>query len=257
MRTFVRLSVTGVLSLSGLLMMYCASAQIVIKGTVFDISQKVPLTEVTVVSKSGPQTTTDSLGVYKITLTDKDSLYFSYLGKRSPWFAVKDINNPWDFDVALRVYAPDLPEIYIRKESYREDSIANRREYEKIFDYQKPGVATSTDPSGSVGLDLDAFINMFRFNYNRRQKGYQQFFEWEEHEKYIDHRFNRTLIKKITNMDDEKKLDAFIAQYRPTYDFVEVISEIDLGLYIQKCKADFDTGHPTTAGVMMNTFRSK
>lgn len=240
-------------------MIRSASAQVMIKGTVYDISQKIPLSSVSVVSTSGPQVVTDSIGEYRIIVPENDSLYFSYLGKRSPWFSVKAINNPWNFDIALRVYAPDLPEIFITKQSYHEDSLQNRREYEKIFDYRSPHIATSTssgDPGATVGVDLDALVNMFRFDYNKRQKGYQKFFEWEEQEKYIDHRFNKPMIKRLTNLPDDQIAD-FVKQYRPTYEFVESISEVDLGTYIQKCKEDYDSGHKSTATTMMNTYKTK
>jgi hypothetical protein len=226
-----------------------------IKGTVYDISQKIPLSSVTVISKSGPQTLTDSVGNYKIIVSDNDSIYFSYLNKRSPWFGVKDIQDPWSFNISMRVYAPDLPEVYVTKQSYEEDSLQNRREYSAIFNYHNPKFATSTSPDGGgVGLDLDALINMLRFGYNKRQNGYRQFFEWEEQDKYIDHRFNNPLIKKITGLSGDT-LATFVKQYRPTYEFLENISDFDLGLYIQKCKTDFDTGHPSSAAVMMMSFR--
>jgi hypothetical protein len=245
---------------SGVLMTQRVWAQTMVKGTVYDVTQKIPLNAVSVVSKSGPQTVTDSIGNYKIIVNDRDSLYFSYLGKRSPWFAVSDMTNPWAFDVSLRVEAPELPPIYITKNSYREDSLQNRRDYEKIFDYHKPGISTSMNgpESGSagVGLDLDDLINSFRFRYNNRQKGYQKFFEWEEHEKYVDHRFSKPLIKKLTNITDDQ-IPAFIKQYRPSYEFMEGTSDADLGVYIVKCKADWDTGHPSTASAMMTTYKTK
>ena len=231
-----------------------------IKGTVYDISQKIPLSAVSVVSKSGPETITDSIGNYKIIVNDRDSLYFSYLGKRSPWFAVNEINNPWSFDVSLHVYAPELPPLFIAGHSYKEDSLSNRADLEKIFDYRKPGLSTTSNgpESGSagVGLNLDDLIDAFRFRYNKRQVGYQRFFEWEEHEKYIDHRFSKPLIKKLTDLTDDK-IPVFIKQYRPTYEFMEGTTDIDLGIYIEKCKTDFDTGHPSSAGVMMSTYKTK
>jgi hypothetical protein len=236
------------------------AAQVMLKGTVYDQTQKIPLSSVSVVSKTGPQSTTDSIGNYKIIVSDKDSVYFSYLGKRSPWFAVGDISNPWSFDVSLRVYAPELPPVFITKNSYREDSLQNRRAYERIFDFHSPGLATTSNgpESGSagVGLDLDALIDVFRFKYNQRQKGYQRFFEWEEHEKYIDHRFSKPLIKKLTGMTDDQ-VPAFIKQYRPSYEFMEGTSDVDLGLYIQKCKTDYDTGHPSTASAMMGAYKTR
>lgn len=234
-----------------------SSTQLMIKGTVYDRSQRITLPSVTVISTSGPQTLTDSLGNYKIIVDEKDSIYFSYLNKRSPWFAIKDIQNPWSFDISLRVDAPELPEVYVTKQSYHADSMENRQEYAKIFNYRNPTFGTSIDPNGGgVGLDLDALINMFRFGYNKRQTGYKHFFEWEEHEKYIDHRFNNLLITRLTGYTGDK-LAAFVKQYRPVYEFVENISDADLGTYIEKCKVDNESGHPSTAAVMMNTYRQR
>ncbi len=244
----------------GLLITNRVSAQTMVKGTVYDVTQKIPLNAVSVISRSGPETLTDSIGNYKIIVNDRDSIYFSYLGKRSPWFPVGEINNPWSFDVSLRVEAPELPPIYITKNSYREDSLQNRREYEKVFDYHKPGLSTTSNgpESGSagVGLDLDDLIDAFRFRYNNRQKGYQKFFEWEEHEKYVDHRFSKNLIKKLTSLPDDQ-IPAFTKQYRPTYEFMEGTTDADLGLYIVKCKTDYDTGHPSSAAAMMSTYKTR
>ena len=233
--------------------------QMMVRGTVLDISQKIPLSDVSVDSKFGAHTRTDSVGNYQIIVFETDSIFFSYLGKRSPWFAVKTIQVPLSFDVALHVYAPDLPPIYITKESYHEDSLKNRKEYQKIFDYRNPRLGTTMNPDDAgagVGFDLDAIVDMFHFAYNKRQKGYQQFFEWEEHEKYVDYRFSKNLIKKLTDIKDTQ-VDAFIRQYRPTYEFVEGKNDFEMGQYIQKCKEDFDTGHPSSAAVMMSSFRKQ
>jgi hypothetical protein len=55
-----------------------------------------------------------------------------------------------------------MKEVRVYSKNFREDSIENRIYYNKIFNYQKPGVATSINPgSGSVGMDLDEFINIF------------------------------------------------------------------------------------------------
>lgn len=263
MRTLARLFKTLAVVFN-LLITFCVTAQthveqIMVKGTVYDVSQKIPLSRVTVGSKFGAHALTDSVGNYRIVVFETDSIYFSYLGKRSPWFSVKAITVPLGFDVALHVYAPELPPIYIVKQSYREDSMENRKDLSKVFDFHKPRIGTTMNPSDAgagVGFDLDAIIGMFDFKYNKRQKGYQKFFEWEEQEKYIDHRFSKNLIKKLTDIKDDQTA-AFIKQYRPSYEFVESVNDFELGLYIQKCKEDFDTGHPSSASIMMSTFRNK
>ncbi|RXK80597.1 hypothetical protein [Filimonas effusa] len=53
---------------------------------------------------------------------------------------------------------------------YKQDSIQNRKDYAKIFNFRKPGLRLSTSPpstytpgSLTVGLDLEELINAFRF----------------------------------------------------------------------------------------------
>ncbi len=54
--------------------------------------------------------------------------------------------------------------------------LQNRKDYEKIFNFKKPGLEITEGADGNAGLDLDALINMFNFKKNRRmlafQKGY-------------------------------------------------------------------------------------
>jgi hypothetical protein len=60
----------------------------------------------------------------------------------------------------------------------------------------------------------------------------------EETEKYIDHRFNRALIIKLTQLKG-KELDTFIERYRPTAEFTETSSEYEFQLYIKRAGLHF------------------
>jgi hypothetical protein len=44
--------------------------------------------------------------------------------------------------------------------------------------------------------------------------------EREERDKYIDHRFNKALVKRITNLTSPM-LDSFMVEYRPTYETLQ------------------------------------
>src|SRR5258705_10688569 len=121
-----------------------ASAQFYkIKGTVYDSSRNYPMESVSVLSTSGKGTITNAEGYYEIEVMEKDSIWFSYLNKPTVKFPVLKINNPMGFDISLQVNVPVLKEVKIRPRNYKLDSIQNRIDYAKIFNYRKPGLKTN------------------------------------------------------------------------------------------------------------------
>lgn len=212
----------------------CLNAQVLVSGRVYDISKFNPLEAVTVQSTSGSGTITDSMGHYSIIVKESDSIWFSYLNKPTPKYPVQAILNKQNFEISLHVNATELKEVRISPRNYRMDSIANREEYAKAFNFQKPSIGSSLDFSnGSVGLDLDEFINMFKFRRNRRMIAFRNQLLEEEEQKYIDHRFNRALIVRLTHLRGTA-LDTFVVQYRPTIDFVASATDYELQDYIKK-----------------------
>jgi hypothetical protein len=212
-----------------------ANAQVRVSGRVFDYSKFNPLEAVSVLSTSGSGTVSDSTGHYTIIVNEKDSIWFSYLNKPTPKYPVRSIQNMQNFEISLHVNATELREVRIMPRNYRMDSIENRQEYAKAFNFRKPGIGSSINvgPNGGAGLDLDEFINMFKFKRNRRMLAFQSRLVEEEEEKYIDHRFNRALIIKLTQLHGPS-LDTFITQYRPSIGFIENSTEYELQDYIKK-----------------------
>lgn len=220
-----------------------AQAQLTISGTVFDISKTIPVRDVTVKSSGGLMTVTDSSGHYDIVSTDKDSLTFIYQGKPTARFAVKQIANIGNFDISLHIIVSEkfrtLKEVKVFSRSYKQDSATNREEYAKIFNYQKPGIQTSSsDYSGAVGLDLDEFINIFRFKRNHRLQRLQNRLLEQEQENYINYRFNKTLVKRVTRLDGPQ-LDSFMVRYRPDFDFTQNSSTVNFYQYILNASYQF------------------
>ena len=215
-----------------------------IQGTVYDISQKIPLPFVSVMTSSGYGTHTDSMGFYSIPVIKNDSIWFSYLEKQTPKYPVQTIANPAAFDISIQISAIELPNVTVIKNSYRFDSLQNRKEYEKIFNYRKPGLrTTSLSPESmgaGVGVDLDELINVFRFRRNRNMKFIQNWLIKEEQDKYVDYRFNKTFVKKLTSLDGEQ-LEGFMKFYRPSYEFVVTLNEAEMGLYILACFKEYKT----------------
>jgi len=198
------------------------------------MSRTQPLSSVSVLSNSGNGTVTDSSGAYTLLVNENDSIWFSYLNKPTPKFAVAGINAFNGFDISLHVPVTELKEVKIIPRSYKRDSIQNRLDYAKAFDFQKPGISLSNPASGSfgVGLDLDAFINMFNFRKNRRMAHFQQRLIQEEQDKFIDHRFTKALVKRITHLTGPDQ-DDFMKKYRPSLEFTSTATDYEFAEYIK------------------------
>ncbi|MEP6749633.1 MAG: hypothetical protein ABJB86_17985 [Bacteroidota bacterium] len=216
-------------------------AQVIIRGRVYDISRTQPLSSVSVLSTSGTGTVTDSTGYYNILVDETDSIWFSYLNKPTPKFAVSSINIMNGFDIALHVPITELKEVKVTPRNYKKDSIQNRLDYAKAFDFHKPGISLSNPASGAfgVGLDLDAFINMFNFRKNRRMAHFQQRLIQEEQDKFIDHRFTKALVRKITKLAGPEE-DDFMKKYRPSLDFVSNSTDYEFAEYIKLAALEYE-----------------
>ena len=210
-----------------------------ISGTVYDASRSIPLESVSVLTTSGIGTMTDSMGRYTIEVNETDSIYFSYLNKPTGKFPVRAIPNIYQFDISLHVPVAELPVVKVKLPNYRRDSLQNRRDYAKIFNYEKPGIGVASGQGGAgVGLDLNEFINMFKFRQNRRMMAFKKRLILEEQDKFIDHRFSRAIVKKITGFNADS-LNNFMVLYRPSYEFAQVSNEYEFLEYIKLASIEY------------------
>jgi hypothetical protein len=211
---------------------------IYISGTVYDISARRPLEAVAVMSTSGNGVITDSMGRYSIRVPLKDSIWFSLIGKSTMKYSVDTISNTDNFNVMIHVRAFDLPDVKVRNNYYKFDSVQNRKDYTKIFDFKKPGLRLSNNPGYNpggvtVGFDLDEIINMFRFKRNKSLLNLQNRLLQQEQDKYVDHRYTKPFVRKLTKLNPPD-LDIFMRRYRPDYEVVQLMNDLELGYYIQK-----------------------
>ena len=206
-----------------------------LKGTVYDITQRNPIDGVTVQTTSGRGTSTDSLGRYSLIVTERDSVYFSYQSRMTGKYPVSGFEDPTQFNMSLHITVFALPNVTVRPRSYRMDSLSNRQQYAKYFDYTRanPLKSINVGPT-SVGMDPNEIINMFRFKRNRQIQSLQKRLVEDEQTKYVDFRFNKAFVKQLTNLQGEN-LKLFMKKYRPPYDFVQLTNNLELGFYIQQC----------------------
>ncbi len=214
---------------------------VTISGTVFDITKKIPVEFVSVLSTMGRGTTTDSVGHYELTVRESDSIYFSFLNKPTAKYAVKNIQHTDNFNISIQKKIGELPGVTIKQRNYKLDSLRNREEYDKIFNYKKPGVGITVNPGMAVGLDLDEFIKMFQFGKNRRMLSFQKRLLREEQESYISHRFSKGLVKKLTGLQSPA-IDSFMVEFRPTLLMVQQMNDLEFGQFIVEAYNYFKAG---------------
>ncbi len=195
-------------------------------------------------STSGKGALTDINGNYQIDVGEKDSIWFSYLGKPTIKYPVLSMTDPLHFDISLHINVTVLKNVTVAPRNYWLDSIQNRQDYAKIFDYERPKLRPTLGggPGGvGVGFDLDEIVRMFQFRKNKNMLMAQQRLLQQERDKFIDHRFSKQLIRRLTALTGEK-LDSFMVIYRPTYEFTLITSDYDFQSYIKKCFGDFTSG---------------
>ncbi len=203
--------------------------QMEVHGTVYDRSRYFAMPGVSVISTSGHGTMTDSTGQYHLRVTRKTPSISPILEGPPPnsRSGTSSANSP--MDISLAVAVDSLPLVVVRPKPYRYDSMANRDEYRKIFDYEPDYVGQG---EGGAGINLDMLFGARR---NRQMLALKARLIEEEQEKYVDYRFNRTLVRQITGLD-RPALELFMHMYRPTYDFVKSCeNEYEFYKYIKDC----------------------
>jgi hypothetical protein len=212
---------------------------VAVSGIVYDISGRRPIESVIVNSNSN-HAITDSLGRYIIMVQLKDSISFSLFGKSTQKYPIDTVEDVHNFNVMIHVTGVDLPEVRVRNSYYKMDSIQNRNDYAKYFNYQVPGLKLSTNqqlfnPSGglTIGFDLDEIINMFRVKRNRNLQFLQKRLISQEQEKYVNHRLTKKFVQKLTKLDGEA-LIKFMEYCKPSYEILGLLNDLELGEYVQR-----------------------
>jgi hypothetical protein len=218
------------------------SGQVRIVGKVLDESGIFPLESVSVMSNSKAGTISDHAGAFEMTVLPDDSIWFSYLGKTTIKFFVGDILYLTDFNVAIKVPATTLPDVRVSGKNYRLDSIRNRIDYQKAFDYLPPSfrsIFTSISITGFV-VDIDELLRLFRFREKKRMTTFRNRLIDSEQQKYISRKFNRQVIKEAVDIPEED-LAAFIQLYTPDYPFTITASEYEMKKYIKESYEKYRT----------------
>jgi hypothetical protein len=214
-----------------------SSAQVTVKGNVYDASKLYSVPNVKVFSTSGASDVTDSTGSYQIQVSQTDSIFFTYNGKSTVKFPVKEIKNYTSFDISIQAKVQQkyklLNPVTVYTRDYQLDSLENRQEYAQIFGNEKPGFHSTYDPGGAAGLDLDALIGMFQFRKNKERQAFRNRLLQQEQDNYVDYRFSSKTITRVTGLKGDS-LETYKKLFRPSYYFTSTSTLTQFYEYILK-----------------------
>lgn len=136
--------------------------------------------------------------------------------------------------------------------NFKQDSINNRQDYAKQFNYRAPKFTDvfSTDakqPGELLSINLLTVIDVLTKKSTPQYK-FNKTLLSDEHEAYVDHKFNRGNVGQITGLKGDT-LSTFLVQYRPTYQLAQKYTDYDMEVYIRKCfekfkQAGFNASNP-------------
>ncbi|NSL86335.1 hypothetical protein [Chitinophaga solisilvae] len=215
-----------------------AAAQVRIYGTVYDRSARFGMSGVSVRGNTGAGTVTDSLGRYSIMLHRGDSVSFSYQGKSTQWFPVNEIQSHRAFDMSIHVDIQTLPTVVVaaKPRTFRFDSLERRNEYRKVFEFAPEYLTTGSGFGAGAGVNLDALFSMRKI---KRMEAFREFLIQDEQDKYVDYRFNKELVSKITGLESPA-LEFFMKEYRPNYWMIQSFrNEYEFYKYIKDAARSF------------------
>jgi hypothetical protein len=86
---------------------------------------------------------------------------------------------------------------------------------------------------------------VFRFKRNKRIKAFQRRLELQEQEKYVNYRFSKVFVKRITGLQSPQ-LDSFLVWYRPDYEFARNSDELAFNQYILNAYYQFQKWQPVS-----------
>lgn len=203
------------------------------KGKVYDRETQKPLSGVNIINLNTQMVfRTDSTGRFSLSVKKGQMVEFRKNNFQVARVEVSNITNLPFYSIGLRKGAYELPEVTIKGQNFKTDSIENQEIYKWAIDHYT-----------LEGLDIIQHPFDALSKHNRQIWAFQKRFHYFEREKYIDYVFNKPLIQKITGLTGDQ-LDAYWRQYRPEYEQIQRWSTYQFYEYIQQTGEIFKQHNP-------------
>jgi len=230
--------------LTVLLIFFCAGAKAqTINGRVLADSTGKPLTA-TIITHSGNHASSNNYGDFSITFSGiGDTVKVSAIGYKTYLYPIKNLTQT-NIIIKLKQVSILLNEVAIKAErNHKKDSIALRKDYAAIFNYQPKKVTDafvsppSDVPFTFVSIDLLTLLSAVTHKHDPSYKLKKELLRDEEAD-YVHTRFNRSLVTKVTRLQDDS-VNLFMDKYYPKADWVRRTNDYDMIRYIKSKLFEF------------------
>jgi len=229
-------SVKYLLLLLVILMSANAHAQKV-TGLVVDKTTKQPIAGASI-NVEGFTTRTNQLGQFEVDVPHAaDSLKITALGYKTLNVATGKPNVLLRIELESKIN--NLNEVTVRGDrSFKKDSLANRADFARQFNYKGPrvidaftGNGLSFYPGEFLSVNLLVLVQALTKKSTPEYK-FNKILIRDEHEQFVDEKFNRGNVSRITGLKGDT-LSVFLVLYRPTYEIALKSTEYDMEVYIR------------------------
>lgn len=214
---------------------YCTAQQL--SGTIVDKSTKRPIKSVAI-SARGVVVYTNFRGEFSIIAAANDTLKISCNGYK-PCIAIL---NKAVTSIALELASTTiaLKEVIVRSNrdsDFKVDSLNNRAAFAKQFNYDGPKLGdafkgnANKQPGDLISVNPLLLAAVLTKKHSAAYKFHKTLLD-DEHEEYIDRKFNRGTATQTTSLKGDT-LTEFLIRYRPTYKFALKTTDYEMRLYIK------------------------
>jgi hypothetical protein len=221
---------------------YCCGQQL--QGRVTDGATQRPVSGA-LVSVATAKAFTNNLGEFTVNLTGTtDTLHVTHFGYKAFTVVLNKASRQLHIELEPATIALKQVNIHASRDSdFIKDSIANRREYAKQFNYTGPKVMdaftgnANKQPGELISVNPFILVAALTKKSTPEYKFHQKLLQ-DEQAQYIDRKFNRGIVVKVTGLKGDT-LSTFMVQYRPGYKFAKKATDYMMINYIKDSYARF------------------
>jgi hypothetical protein len=218
--------------LFGLLSCLHANAQQFLTGKIYKANSTEQLVSVSIHNITQQRyDLSEENGSYRIQAAPGDHISFSSVGYKADTITVTASLLTAAYTVYLDVRAQTLKAVRVGQlTNYQLDSMDRRKEYAWVYEHENtPRMAKDRQGADGVGVTLNIFRNTSSAAKQRIKL--EKRLEKEEEDYYIDSRYNKDYVTKITKLKGDS-LTEFMRKYRPSYDYCRKAANVDILVYI-------------------------
>lgn len=196
-----------------------------IKGEVIDMDSKLPIKAVSIFNVyTNQEILTNEDGTFEIEATNDQLLIFTKSGYKDVRVRIPKGYMPSYFKIIIQHGFTNPRDNSPNNNRYspKNDSLKMRDIYGHTLDFERlSGLGKIQHPFSALSKR------------NREIWKFQEDFEEQEKEKYVDRTFNADLITKITGLTGDS-LKTYMVRYRPSYDQLRSMNDYNFFNFIKK-----------------------